>query len=408
MIEMTRAATMLLALLIVHIVLGSLSLAVGRGMERPLALRYWGLGLFANAAGILIGLPPDLPYGFNKVVSTAVLAFAAVLATAGLVRNSGYRYNRTAVAIGWFVVVLAVAINHLRPEYSVPFDLSAPAVFPVALFVFAIFALFRSPAPEAKTACRFLGGILAFGVVVWLLRIWLVVYSLGGTNDRVRADFAISLFAIAQIIIAVGATLGQLWVEVRKMETTLRWLAGTDVLTGLPNRRATLIRFEEEAARGTRHQRPYSIVVFDIDDFKKVNDDYGHAYGDEVLKQVARALEHGKREVDVVGRYGGEEFVVILSEEGHEGAMLAATRLHERVSVVTGPGATALIPLTLSAGVASAPADGLTWDELFAAADRRLYRAKQAGKDRVVSSAGVAPRRKASEPHGTAAVQAPA
>src|SRR4051812_47307064 len=130
MFELTRAATMLLALLIVHIVLGSLSLAVGRGMEHPLALRYWGFGLFANAAGILIGLPSGLPYGYNKVLSTALLAFAAILATAGLVRNSGFRFNKTAVGLGYSAVVLAVAVNHLRLEHSVPFDLSAPAIFP--------------------------------------------------------------------------------------------------------------------------------------------------------------------------------------------------------------------------------------------------------------------------------------
>lgn len=387
MIEMTRAATMLLALLVVHIVLGSLSLAVGMGLQRPLALRYWGTGLFVNALGILVALPDDLPFGYNRVLSIGVIGLAAILATSGILRNSGYRYNKTLVAIAYVMVLLAVIANHMRAEYSVAFDFVAPAAFPASLFVFTAQALFRTPTPDAKTACRFLGGIMLFAVFVWLLRIYFVIDSLGGTNERDRADLAIALFAIAQIVIAVGATLGLLWVEVRKMETTLRWLAGTDVLTSLPNRRATLIKFQEEAARGIRHQRPYSIVLFDIDNFKKVNDDYGHAFGDDVLRQVARALEHEKREVDVVGRFGGEEFVVILSEEGPESATRAAVRLHERVREVAGPDSTP-IPLTLSGGVASAPDDGSTWDELFAAADGRLYEAKRMGRDRIVSPAG--------------------
>jgi diguanylate cyclase (GGDEF)-like protein len=398
MIEMTRATTMLLALVIVHLVLGSLSLAVGRGMERPLALRYWGAGLFVNAAGVLFALAPNLPHGYNKVLSIAAIGLAAVLATSGILRNSGYRFNKAAVASAYVTVLLAVVLNHLRAEYSVAFDFVVPAAFPAGLFIFAAVALFRTPTPAAKTACRFLAGILLFAVAVWVLRISFVLHFLGGTNERGRADLAISLFAIAQIVIAVGATLGLLWVEVLKMDTTLRWLAGTDVLTALPNRRATLIKFQEEAARGVRHRRPYSIVVFDIDNFKKVNDEYGHAFGDDVLKQVARALEHGKREVDVVGRFGGEEFVVILSEEGAEGAHLAATRLHERLKAVVGPDPTTQIPLTLSGGVATAPDDGSTWDELFGAADRRLYEAKRGGRDRVVSSTGVSARAAAGGP----------
>lgn len=389
MIEMTRAATMLLALVIVHLVLGSLSLAVGRGMEHPLALRYWGAGLFVNALGVLLAIIPEFPHGYNRVLSIAAIGVAAVLTTSGILRNSGYRYNKAVLAIAYVIEIVGVVGNHARDQYSIAFDFVAPTIFPGALFVFTALALFRTPTPDAKTACRFLGGIMLFAVVVWVLRISFVLHSLGGTNERDRADLVIALFAIAQIVIAVGATLGLMWVEVRKMDTTLRWIAGTDSLTALPNRRAVLIKFEEEAARGIRHQRPYSIVVFDIDNFKKLNDAYGHAFGDEVLKQVGRALEHEKREVDVVGRFGGEEFVAILSEEGAEGASLAARRLHGRVREVAGLDPAVKVPLTLSGGVATAPDDGRTWDELFAAADARLYEAKRGGRDRVVSSTGV-------------------
>jgi diguanylate cyclase (GGDEF)-like protein len=383
MTELTRASTMLLALLIVHLVLGSLSLVVGRGMERPLALRLWGAGLLTYAVGLLVALPDDLPHGVNKLAGAAIVGIAVMLNTSGLLRNSSYRLSRTWIGAAYVAAVLLLVGNHLRPDYSVAFDFLAPAAFPNGLFLFAAFALFRAPTPEAKTACRFLGGILIFCVVVWLLRISFVLYSLGGTNDRDRMDLVISLFAIAQIIVAVSATIGLFWVEVRKMETTLRWIAGTDALTGLPNRRATLLRFQEEAARGLRHRRPYSLIVFDIDHFKKVNDAHGHAFGDDVLKQVSRALLEGKREVDVVGRFGGEEFVIVLSEEGPAGAAVQAKALHQRVKSVATPDS-GDIPLTLSGGVASAPDDGSTWEELFAAADRRLYEAKRSGRDKVV------------------------
>jgi len=392
---------MILALLVVHVILGSLSLLVGRGLERPLALRYWGYGLLVYATGLLIGLPSGLPHSYNRVLSIAVVGIAAMLTTSALIRNSAYRFNWTIVGAAYCVALLLVAVNHSRAEPSLSFDYLVPAAFPNGLFLFGAFALFRTPAADARTPSRFLGGMLLFAVLVWSLRVTFVVHLLAGTNDRTRADLAISLFAIAQIGAAVGSTLGLFWVEVRKMDVTLRWLAGTDVLTALPNRRATMIKFQEEAARGVRHRRPYSIIVFDIDNFKKVNDEYGHAFGDEVLKQVARTLEQEKREVDVVGRFGGEEFVVILSEEGGEGASVAAARLHAHVRDVPGPDAGAVIPLTMSGGVASAPEDGSTWDELFAAADRRLYEAKRAGRDRVVS--GGPPLRSVAAPGAAAA-----
>ena len=346
---------MLLALLLVHCILGSLSLIVGRGMERPLALRYWGAGLLTYAVGILISLPSHAPYGFNRVVGAAIIGLAAILTTTGLLKNTDSRLNLRWVGAAYVVTILLLVGNHMQQEYSVVFDFVAPSPFPNALIIFAIYALLRSPPPDARTAARFLAGVLAFAVVVWTIRIGFLWASIGDTNDRSRADLTIAVSAIAQIGIAISATLGLLWVEVRKLGAELLWLAGTDSLTGLPNRRATLIKFEEEAARGVRHQRPYSIVIFDIDNFKKVNDEHGHTFGDEVLKQVARELSTGKREVDVVGRFGGEEFIVILSEEGVAGAGLAANRLHQRIQSVANPDASGKIPVTLSGGVATAP-----------------------------------------------------
>jgi diguanylate cyclase (GGDEF)-like protein len=381
---MTRASTMILALLLVHCILGTLSLIVGKGMERPLALRYWGAGLLAYALGLLVSLPPHLPYGFNRVVGAAIIGVAAVLTTTGLLKNTDASLNLRWVGAAYLGTIVLLVANHMQQEYSVVFDFVAPSPFPNALFIFAIFALLRSPIPDARPAARFLAGVLIFAVLLWTVRLWFVWKSIGGTNDRTRADFTIAVTAIGQIGIAIGATLGLLWVEVRKLAAELVWLAGTDSLTGLPNRRATLIKFQEEAARGVRHQRPYSIVIFDIDNFKKVNDEHGHTFGDEVLKQVARELIAGKREVDVVGRFGGEEFVVILSEEGVVGAGVAASRLHQRIQSVSNPDASGKIPVTLSGGVATAPDDGSEWGELFAAADRRLYEAKRGGRNRVV------------------------
>src|SRR5258708_38981276 len=110
-----------------------------------------------------------------------------------------------------------------------------------------------------------------------------IIQSGGRTNDRDRADLTIALFAVAQIVATVASTLGMLWIEVREMQAELQRLADTDPLTGLPNRRATMDRVREEAARAARHRRPFSLVVFDIDYLKKINDPHAPLGGDAAL-----------------------------------------------------------------------------------------------------------------------------
>ena len=224
---------MLLALLLVHCILGSLSLIVGRGMERPLALRYWGAGLLTYAVGILISLPSHAPYGFNRVVGAAIIGLAAILTTTGLLKNTDSRLNLRWVGAAYVVTILLLVGNHMQQEYSVVFDFVAPSPFPNALIIFAIYALLRSPPPDARTAARFLAGVLAFAVVVWTIRIGFLWASIGDTNDSGQEPtWTIAVSAIAQIGIAISATLGLLWVEVRKLGAELLWLAGTDSLTG--------------------------------------------------------------------------------------------------------------------------------------------------------------------------------
>lgn len=374
---MSRASTMLLALLVMNVLLGVLSLVVARGERRSAALRLWGWGLLVYAIGLLITIPPAIPLTLRKVTGNGLIALAPVLTVAGLLRHTSVRLSRLWVGIGFAATVAAIAINHARSDYSVLFDMLAPAALANALYIVAAVALMRHPPADARNAARFLAGILAFCVLVWTVRIVLISVSLGGTNDRDRADLTIALFAIAQMVIAVAATLGLFWVEVRNMQAALQSLANTDALTALPNRRATLARFDEEVARAARHGRPFSLVLFDVDRFKHINDSRGHAAGDEILRRVAAALASAARETDTVGRIGGEEFVVILGEEGLSGAEVAANRLREHVSEHAG--------VTVSGGLAAYPSEGTSWDALFTLADHRLYEAKNGGRNRVIA-----------------------
>ncbi|HEX2129389.1 MAG TPA: diguanylate cyclase [Solirubrobacterales bacterium] len=161
--------------------------------------------------------------------------------------------------------------------------------------------------------------------------------------------------------------------------------AVTDELTGLANNRAFRETLDKEAARAARFRHDLSLLILDIDDFKKVNDKYGHMQGDAVLRAIGEILDAESRAIDEPARYGGEEFVVALPETDPEGALEVAERIrarieHEPVPRVEGRGK---IKVTASLGVATMPAVGVEVPDLFAAADGALYEAKRTGKNRV-------------------------
>jgi diguanylate cyclase (GGDEF)-like protein len=160
--------------------------------------------------------------------------------------------------------------------------------------------------------------------------------------------------------------------------------ATTDALTGLANRHRFHEMIAKEAERSRRFARPVSLLMIDIDDFKRINDAHGHLQGDEVLRAFGRLLSEVSREIDQPARYVGEELAVILPETGPDGALEAGERIRRRIeaSPVTRLDGEGALRVTASVGTASIPEVADSADELVAAADAALYRAKQAGKNR--------------------------
>ena len=157
--------------------------------------------------------------------------------------------------------------------------------------------------------------------------------------------------------------------------------ASTDHLTGLANRRRFERQLEREVARTERHGRPFSLVLLDLDEFKRVNDTHGHEAGDEAIRTLARVLQQGTRGVDLAARIGGEEFAVILTETNLAGATEVAERLRLALRTTEIP---PIGQIAASFGVAECPSQGTTARELLASADAALYQAKREGRDRVV------------------------
>jgi diguanylate cyclase (GGDEF)-like protein len=187
----------------------------------------------------------------------------------------------------------------------------------------------------------------------------------------------------------------QMYGQLQEQKTTIERQATTDGLTGLSNHRHFFERLRAEAVRAQRYAFSLSVIILDLDDFKRVNDRFGHPAGDRVLSTIGDVLREQVREdVDVPARYGGEEFAVILPHTGPltvnpsetaNGAQIIAERIRRAIAEVElplpadGPAA----HITASVGVATLPAQAVDADDLVSKADQALYKAKQSGKDRV-------------------------
>lgn len=254
------------------------------------------------------------------------------------------------------------------------------------------------------TVLAVLGVLLGIGVVGWLASTTLVrrlqqlrrvvqAIEKGQMNARLSvigrdeiADVSLSVNSMLNTILGLLESTKQQHEALNEAETR----ATTDPLTGLPNHRTIMGRIEEELSRCQRAQAVCAVLFIDLDRFKHINDTYGHRAGDTVLREVARRLMTVVRLEDLVGRYGGEEFAILLTDTTLEKAEKVAQRL--RMTLAETPclweteeneQAPLSIPMTASIGVSVYREHGITRDALIEAADRAMYHAKHTGRNRV-------------------------
>jgi diguanylate cyclase (GGDEF)-like protein len=213
--------------------------------------------------------------------------------------------------------------------------------------------------------------------------------GLGHRADEVGTlmqSFGQMLNTVEQQAVEINAFASRLDAAYKELESTnlrLKEYSFKDEVTGLYNRRFFTMRLDEELARYRRFNHPASVVLLDLDGFKAVNDDLGHAVGDETLRDIAQILMKHSRGINVVSRYGGDEFAILLVETSKAGARLYADRIRQ---VIGGFPFSHGKQVTASLGVASVPDDeAATAEDLFRAADEALYAAKRAGKNQVAA-----------------------
>lgn len=220
--------------------------------------------------------------------------------------------------------------------------------------------------------------LLVFHAIMLMVRIPIVLIESSpdsvGFESPWFAPIALETLVFAQALAVLILSLTK-----ERAEQLLRTMALTDPLTGLANRRAFFEEGERLIAAACRAGQPTSLIAFDLDQFKRVNDTMGHPFGDRVLEAFAQAAREGVRSADLAGRIGGEEFAVVLPGADEEAARRAAARVVQLFAERVGPSANARIQFTASAGLMVAPTSEETITAMFIEADRALYEAKNSG-----------------------------
>lgn len=352
--------------------------AVGDRWRAPITLATGGLAFVSAGGAWLLEQLKGNPDGFERfgLPLIAILALGVAL------------FHRTRHGIHFQLALLLTAVGVLLERIHTTLREDLPGVEPfvnayevigwfplVYLFTFALL-----PARQALALC--LGVIASGGGVMW-----------AAMQDRPELAARMDVLEVCLsnlgcvIFILALSSLKEHWAAAQAQAVTLRRLAETDYLTGLPNRREATARVEREIQRCLRYGAPLSLLLLDLDDFKGVNDRYGHEAGDRALERTAKQLLAVLRSTDVCGRWGGEEFLVALPGVELKGGVEAAERLRRSLAESREPGPA----LTASFGVtAFVPGDSV--ESMVRRADGALYEAKRQGRDRVAQMAPPCPR----------------
>ena len=324
-------------------------------MGRALAYLF-GSGVALALLAVL--LPESVAVDDMRILApvTAGVAVAALAVLAVLVMGSEVLRLWTFQCVLACGTALITAAIHFSGEISTVY-----VMFYVWVTLYAFYFFSRL---QAALQLGFLG--LAYSAVVF--------------TDQVDVALAKWLIPIATLVVA-GALIATLKDRVRRLIARLSDAVRTDVLTGLTNRRGLEELLELELERGARTRRPACLILGDLDEFKGVNDRFGHQGGDRALRLVAEVLSRTSRRIDAVARVGGDEFVVVMPDsDEHEGYVMAERMRQEVRESLRGEAG----GVTISFGVAGFPHHGTDADTLTRAADQALYSAKQIGRDRCV------------------------
>lgn len=379
--------------LIINLLLFALVFAIGifllqRSQPRLRALRWWSGAIIAAGAGfLLLSLRDSIPDFLSVVVANDLMLLALCLFLEGVVvfrgLPRGYVWRISAPLIAILTLLL---LYFTYAEASVAARIIAVSLTNAVPVALAAWLLIRDiPRPMRFSHYFTAAGFIQFAVV----SVGRIAHTLiSPPADLMTAGPMQAATFLSIFFLLVVSSFGCVWMVSAYLAEELEQQARTDPLTGVLNRLALDETLARELSRARRGKHALSLLMFDLDHFKALNDRLGHQAGDMALRSVAAATQQQLRATDLLARFGGEEFVVVLPDTDKAHAIETAQRLRKRVGALgidRGDGAS----LTASYGVSTFPEDGDDQDSLVGRADATMYAAKQAGRNCV--SASVAP-----------------
>jgi diguanylate cyclase (GGDEF)-like protein len=351
-----------------------------RAKQRRQMLGMIGVSYVIDAAILLI-------YGYAGTISLTIgpafgicglgsVACFITLSEAGI--NDRCKDHYFVVQQSMVSLAIMLAFSYLVPEAGI--------LFLCALFVVFSFASLRSTPRQTATAFT----AMAFGLAALFLLTDKPVAMPSATHLERFATLLVFVLTIGRCMFvgifasSLRESLYKRGVQLKEAYKRIEELAELDELTGSFNRRCIMRMLDDEIARAHRTKAPFSVALIDLDWFKRINDAYGHPTGDEVLRTFAITIFANIRNIDRFGRYGGEEFLLILPDTPHDAAARMLDRQREIIAELDWSAFSPGMNVTISAGVATlAPAEAP--DALLARADSALYAAKARGRNRIAS-----------------------
>jgi len=367
--------------------LGVISISFAGVQRGTRVIGGWGRAMILAAVGLAgLALRGAMPDFLSIVVANALILIAFVVALRGL---RSIRGADRADPFAWGLVVVGFALLIAFTEYVPSYGARVVAMSLCVglLLMRCALALRGEVPPECAHSYAFTQ------YTFWTMTVLLLARAVGGLFEM-RADMltpgmlrGVSFLLYA--ILLTAATLGVMWMEIQSLERTLVHSARIDALTGVLNRGTFLEEFGREVSRSERDVTVFSLAIFDLDHFKRLNDRFGHPMGDRVLKSVVDIMRLTIRRHDLIGRYGGEEFALLMPNTGKDTALRVAERIRREIELKGVEIGGKRVDLTVSGGVATFQLDGHDWDSLLIAADNALYGAKNAGRNQIVAAGAV-------------------
>ena len=386
--------TLSFVLMLVTALMASVMFVIWKTQKTYPGVGYWTIANLVAAGGfLLIALRGSWPELISVIAGSSLAVASLAIAYEGNRRFRGldplYRLSVGVVIANALVLVF---FTYLFPDLLARIAVVSAALLVIALACFLLF--WRAPQPKHHTLPYRLVALtyLAFAAVMGA-RI-AATYAYSDLPEFFTPDWIQSVFFMSFIVFAIVWTFNyvilnneRLHTELRTAETELVKLATTDYLTGLANNRAFFEFAQAEIKRSRRHKFPMTLVVFDLDLFKNINDTYGHSAGDLVLKELAGLSRRIIRENDIVARIGGEEFAMVLTHADLARGRVVAENFRSALENLDIVYEGVKIPVTASFGVAEMrPSD--TVSSMLTRADENLYQAKADGRNRIESDSG--------------------